>query len=180
MFTKNLQKIWNLTNKWEFKETLPLELQASHLYYHPQCPTIHVARHEYLNRTWKNQTLISGEIRFLLLQNPLTASKHPHNSLPSCHSMLLVQISVFKHLDEDCNESKPLSQLHNCPDFLLRLRLLSFFKGALLLGFKKSPSLSFWSRSSAPRNIFSIVYTNSRACLDVLNLLRSVVPFHII
>jgi hypothetical protein len=59
--------------------------------------------------------------------------------------MLRVQISVLKHLDEDCNESKPLSQLHNCPDPLLRLRLrfLGFFKGALLLGFKKSLSLSF-------------------------------------
>jgi hypothetical protein len=40
-------------------------------------------------------------------------------------------------------EYKPLSQLHNCPGPLLRLRLLVFFKGALLLGFKKSPSLSF-------------------------------------
>jgi hypothetical protein len=62
--------------------------------------------------------------------------------------MLLVQINVLKHLNEDCNESKPLSQLHYCPGPLLRLRLtllrfLSFFKSALLLGFKKSPSLNF-------------------------------------
>jgi len=89
----------------------------------------------------KKITLISGEIR-LLLQNILTASKHPHNSLPSCCSMLLVQINVLKHPNEDCNESKPLSQLHNCPGPLLRLRFLSF-KGALFLGFKKSPSRSF-------------------------------------
>ena len=74
--------------------------------------------------------------RLLLLQNTVIASKHPNNSSPSCCSMLLVQTNVLKHLDEDCNESKLLSLLHNCPGPLLRLRL-SFFKGALLLGIKK-------------------------------------------
>lgn len=76
----------------------------------------------------------------LLLQNPLTASKHPHNSLSSCSCSLFVRISVLKHLDADINDSKPLSQLRNHRGPLLKLtvRLLSCFKGALLLNFNQT------------------------------------------
>jgi len=40
-------------------------------------------------------------------QHTLVASMHPHNSLSSCCSSLLVQISVLKHLDASCNRYKP-------------------------------------------------------------------------
>ena len=42
------------------------------------------------------------------LQNILVARKHPHNSLSSCCSSLLVQTSVLKHPDASCNQYKPL------------------------------------------------------------------------
>jgi hypothetical protein len=61
------------------------------------------------------------------------------NFLSSCCYSLLVPVSVLKHFDASSNESKPLSQLRNShgPPTALRLRIISFFNGALLPNFKK-------------------------------------------
>jgi hypothetical protein len=82
--------------------------------------------------------------RSLLLHNLLTVIKHTHKSLSSCYWLLLVQLSVLKHLNANLirPRPKPLSQLWHHHDPLrlrlrLRLRFLSFFKGSLLLNFHK-------------------------------------------
>lgn len=71
----------------------------------------------------------------LLLQNLLIASKHPHKFLSICCRCLFLPVS-FRHLDAIFNEIKPLSQIWNCHDPLLKFRCLSFFKGILLPNFK--------------------------------------------
>ena len=76
----------------------------------------------------------------LSLQNLLISSNHPHNSLSSCCYFLFLPLIVHKHLDISFNQSKPLSRLQNRhgPLFRSRLRLLSFFKGAVLLTFDQT------------------------------------------
>jgi hypothetical protein len=147
---KNLQKMLNLTNKWQFKEeALALELRARHLDHHIQCPTVPaaaVAMHMSLKMTCRNQTLKSGWQRpLLILQNLHTAHKHPHNPLSSCCCCShLVPINVPRHLDASSGQSKPLSQLqnHNGPLLRLRLRFLSCFNGTLLPNFNRWSTVS--------------------------------------
>ena len=76
----------------------------------------------------------------LSLQSLLISSNHPHKSLSSCCCSLLVLLIVHKHLDVSFSQSKPLSQLqnHHGPLLRSRLRLLSFFKGAVLLNFDQT------------------------------------------
>ena len=75
----------------------------------------------------------------LLLQNLLTASKQPHNSLSSCFCSLPVPVNVLKHPDASFNEFKPLSRLQNRHGPLLRLRLrFMSLKGAFLANLKNN------------------------------------------
>ena len=69
---KNLQKVWNLKNKWQLKEEeLPLEQEAGHV----QCPTIQVAMHKSLKVTWeKLSTILARQKPLFLLQDLFIAS----------------------------------------------------------------------------------------------------------
>ena len=73
----------------------------------------------------------------LSLQNLFISSNHPHIPLSSCCRSLLIPLIVYKHLDASFSQSKTLSQLQNRHGPLLRprLRLLSSFKGAVLMNF---------------------------------------------
>jgi len=57
-----------------------------------------------------------------ILQNPIVASKLPHNSLSRSCSSLLVRLCVLKHPDASFSNPKTLSQLQNTQGPLLRLR----------------------------------------------------------
>jgi hypothetical protein len=107
----------------------------------------------------------------LIVQNLLTASKHPHSSLSSCCSSLPVPITVLKHLDASFSQSNPLSQLRHHQGALLRLRLnsLSFLKGALPPNFNKMVRREIMNVVvQQPLNTFSIVCTNLCAWLNIL------------
>ena len=73
----------------------------------------------------------------LSVQNLLISSTQPHNPLSSCCYSHLVPLIVHKQLDASFNQSKPFSQLQtrHGPLFRSKLRLLSLFKGAVLLNF---------------------------------------------
>ena len=83
--------------------------------------------------------------KLLLLQNLLIPSKTPRTSLPNCCCLLPFRVNVVKHLNAGFIESKALSQLRNSygPPLRLRhrprfrLRVLSFYEGAVLSSFKK-------------------------------------------
>ena len=83
---------------------------------------------------WRCTSRCRRQRPLLLLQNLLTASKDPHNSVSGCCCSLLVPINVLKDPDANFYQSKSLSQLqnHHGPLHRLRLSFLSFFKGALL------------------------------------------------
>jgi len=68
-----------------------------------------------------------------LLQNLLTASMHPRNSLPG-YCSLFIQIDVLNHLAASLNMSKPVSQLRNHHGSLLWVmrRFVAFFEGTLI------------------------------------------------
>lgn len=59
--------------------------------------------------------------------------------MSSCCCWLHIHVSGLKHLDAFFSESKPLIELwnHHGPVVRLRLKFLSFFKGALLPNFNK-------------------------------------------
>jgi hypothetical protein len=103
--------------------------------------------------------------RSLLLQNLLTASKDPHNSLSGCCCSLLCPINVLKGPDATFYQSHPHSQLQNRhgPPLTLkfRSRFLSFLTGALLPTFNKMfDSELLIMGVQQLQDIFSIVRTN--------------------
>jgi len=78
------------------------------------------------------------QVKNLVLQNLLIASKHPHNSLLRCCS-LFVRISALKHVDASFSQSRSLSHVRNLHGPLLRLRsrFFSFIESGLLPNFNK-------------------------------------------
>jgi hypothetical protein len=85
--------------------------------------------------------------------------------------LLLVRIDVFRHFHDTFSDVMPRSQLCNRRDRVLKLRLrfLGFFKGALLLNFKKI--VKYETLIMVVHQLeyfFTIVRTNLRAWPHVL------------
>ena len=81
----------------------------------------------------------------LLLQNLLTASKHPRNSLSSSCYSLLVSISVLKHSDSSFSQPKPLSQLQTITVFSLRSGSDSSSRAVCFWISTRWSNVNFWS-----------------------------------
>lgn len=114
-----------MTTKSQFTEkTLLFELRAGHLGHHFHYTTIRMAIVKSLKTTWRNQALKSGEARPIRInQKLLTARNHCHIPLFRCYCWLLVQISVFKHLDTIISQCKPLRERWYLQGPLSRLTL---------------------------------------------------------
>jgi hypothetical protein len=100
---------------------------------------------------WRNQAMKSGYIRIcFLLQNLLTASKLPPNSTSNWSQCP----------DAKFYQSKPLSQLQNRHDPLLRLgfRFLNFLTAALLPNVNSMVKGDLLIVGVLKSNIFSITY----------------------
>ena len=116
-----------MISKSQFTEkTLHFELRAGHLGHHFHYTTIRTAITKTLKTIWRNQALKSGEARPIRLnQKLLTTRNHHHIPLSRCYCWLLVQISVFKHLDSIISQCKPLRErsYHQGPLSRLTIRL---------------------------------------------------------
>jgi hypothetical protein len=106
-----------------------------------------------------------------ILQNPIVASKIPHNSLSRSCSSLLVRLCDLKHPDASFSNPTTLSQLENPQGPLLRLRLrfLRLLKRALLPSFNKMVGREHVIMCVQQCDIFKIVCTNLRTWLNTVH-----------
>ena len=110
-----------------------------------------------VTEVWRNRSR-------LLLQNLLTTSKHPHNSLSSCCCSLLVPYIVLEHPGASF-KSVQATQPNSKPSWRFKLRFLSFFKGVLFQKFKSVVERELLVMGvQRLEDIFSIVSTNLRSC----------------
>jgi len=83
-------------------------------------------------RKWLEEIKHGNKVRqrpTLLLQNLFIAIKHPHNSLSSCYSSLLIRLTSSDILMTGATNSSPSAKFERV---WFRLRFRNFFKGTLL------------------------------------------------
>ena len=144
LYLRNICKRQWQTNDNLWGRHLLLKCRRVNWIIHLQCPKIQMAVQESLKISWKiKHWNLARQRPLLLLQNPLTAHKYPHNSLSRCCCSLLVPINVLKHLHVSFSQSKSLSQLQNrhSPFLWVWLMFLNFFKGTLLVNINKMANL---------------------------------------
>ena len=139
---KNLHKVWNVINKWQFKHFVlncrhvMSNVQQYRWWYTSTCRWLEKPEH------W----ILARQRPLFLLQDLFIASKHLHNSKSSCCS-LLIWIDILQHFLASFNELKLLRQFQNCysPVFGLMLIFSASSRAFYYRTSTRSSNTSYWS-----------------------------------